>query len=398
MTTEPTNLPHAYARIDLNALRRNVRAVARRLPAQSPAGILAVVKTDAYGHGMGPIADVLQECGVGWMGVSDVLEGLRLRSMGFWGRILVFENFTPDCIRMAQRWSLTLTVSSPEFITLLRRCDTKTAPVTVQMKIDVGMRRFGIQPQVAVDCWRVLHRLKGVVVEGVFTHFPCADTSPDATRRQLELFRDVVSHLKPRPRITHAANSAAVAQGIGLELDLVRPGLLLYGIEPIEHRPVGVRPMMEVLARIACVKTVPAGVGLSYGHTHITQRSTKLATVTIGYSDGYMRALSNKAWVSVGRTRCPVLGRVTMDQILVDVGSVKRPSRHQWVCVMGYRPGAPSASLLAQWAGTIPYEFLCHFGRHLTRRYTGVRTDVSYAPKQPSTVLAAEKNDVFDGM
>ncbi len=376
----------AWAEIDLSAIRWNFeqlrRLAAGRLPARSSggvrdrSGILAVVKADAYGHGMIPTARLLAHSGADFLGVSDVREGIFLRERGIRGRILLMENAFPEDAPLICRYGLIPTICAWELAQSLDKAAARMRKkISVHVKIDTGMGRLGVRQQEAEDFIRRLQQLRRLTIEGIGTHFPLADTDAEFTRRQIAYFERLVDALRrqcPIPYV-HAANSMGLAGYRSRVLNLARPGLMLYGLYPRPglRRKIELVPAMQVKARIIYLKDVEKGRGISYGHTFVAPRRMKIATVAIGYSDGYFRSLSNRAGVLVAGRRCRVVGNVTMDQIMVDVTQAGKVSVGQEAVLVG-RQGRQiiSADELAEQAGTISYEVVCNLGNRLPRIYS----------------------------
>lgn len=386
----------AWVEIDLKAIRHNYRETkklaqkqfAQGLPpelssrkAQHPQ-ILAVVKADAYGHGMLKTVSVLNQLGVGFLGVSDVAEGILLRKHGVKKPILLFESTLPSCVKEVIDYHLTPSVCT---LTLAKALNTYAQSVKrkvqVHVKVDTGMGRLGVLCEEAKDFITQIMRLPFLSVRGIYTHFPVADINPDFTKKQINQLYHLVKTLDKKSDIIpyiHAANSVGLAgylcpKGYKTRiLNLVRPGLMLYGLYPAPKlkRKIPLRPVMSVKARIIFLKKIPQGAGISYGHTFVAQRNMTVATLAIGYSDGYLRSLSNKACVLIGGQRCPVIGRVTMDQIMVDVSRTKTLKLGMEATILGRQKRETiSADELAAQAGTINYEIVCQLGNRLPRVY-----------------------------
>jgi len=381
----------AWVEIDLRAVRHNFRQI-RRLAARNfvpkPArrkspqkrtarpDILCIIKADAYGHGMLRVARVLNGLGANFWGVSDVTEGIQLRKNGFKKPILLLGPPLPTQVKDVIDFNLMPTVCTVSLAAALdtyaRRLNRKIA---VHVKIDTGMGRLGIWHQQARDFIEALLRFSHLNLDGLYTHFPLADTNPKFTRQQIRLLGNLVDELDREGIVIpyiHAANSMGLAGYKSYLFNLVRPGLMIYGQYPSAglKKRIPLRPAMSVKARIIHVKRVPKGQGISYGHTFIAPRDMDVATLQIGYNDGYLRSLSNKAHVLAAGQRCPVVGRVTMDQIMVDVSAVKSPRVGMEVILLGQgKKSSISGDELASLAGTINYEIVCSLGNRLPRVY-----------------------------
>jgi alanine racemase len=358
--------------VDLEAVRHNVRALK-----PDRAELMAVVKANAYGHGEGPVAGAALEAGATWLGVALVEEGIRLREAGLDAPILLLSELPGEAARDALAADLTPTVYS------LTIADAVTAAgeslgrtPRVHVKVDTGMHRVGIPPERAPELAARL-RERGVEIEGVWTHFVRSEEVDEpSTAEQLKRFLEVVDVLEAagiRPRYRHAANSGATIAWPESHLDLVRVGVAVYGIEPGPQLAgrVDLRPAMSLRSRVSHVQRLPAGEAVSYGHRYRLDRDGWIATVPIGYADGYLRALSNVGRVLIRGARRPVAGTVTMDQILVDCGD--DPVEVGDEVVLFGRQGDEEirAEEVAGWAGTIGYEIVCAVGARVPREHRG---------------------------
>lgn len=359
----PQSYYRCWVEVDLNALRHNVAAIRQRTGPVTK--LLAVVKADAYGHGLPPVATTLMQCGVDGFAVANLSEALALRQLGGHGwPILLFGAALPFEVAKMVEQNITPTISTLEeaqlFETEAGRHDKRVA---VQVEVDTGMGRVGFWHADATAQIRQLARLPHLRIRALYTHFPSADDNPDETRRELDLFLRVDKELATTGLaipLKHAANSAALLNFPETHLDLVRPGLVLYGICPDGVTTSDFQPALTFKARVAFVKTVPAGRTISYGQTFVTNQPMKIATVAAGYADGFNRHLSNKAQVLIGNSRCPVIGRVTMDQIMVDVTQLAHVNSGDEVVFIGRQGDAViTASEVARWEETIPWEVLC---------------------------------------
>lgn len=315
----------AWAEIDLGAIRDNVRAISAVV--QKPAGLMAVVKADAYGHGAEMVARAAVEAGASWLGVATVDEGVQLRRAGLGAPILILGHATEDEAEAAVAHDLAVGVSRVPVGKALGQAASRTGrPARLHLKIDTGMGRIGVAPGEAVPLARALAALDGVRLEGCFTHFATADERDlGFARAQLEQFRHVLRRLEEAgvsAGIRHAANSAAVMALPESHLDLVRAGIALYGICPAPHLAgrIPLRRVMRLRARVTYVKHVPAGATVGYGRTYRAERATTIATLPLGYADGYPRLLGARGEVSLRGRRVPLAGRISMDQCTVDVG------------------------------------------------------------------------------
>ena len=309
-------IPQSYYRcwveVDLDALRQNVTTLRAKIGPSVK--LLAVVKADAYGHGLPQVARVLMQCGVYGFAVANLTEALAVRQLGGPGwPILLFGSALSFELDKLVEQNIIATVSSLDEARQLNAVAAALGRVhPIHIEIDTAMGRVGLWHETATGVIRDIAALPHLRIEGLYTHFPSADDNPAETRRELELFLQVAD----RRYLLHAANSAALLNIPESHLQLVRPGLALYGIAP------GLTPILAFKSRVAFVKDVAPGRTISYGQTFTASRPMKIATVAAGYGDGYSRHLSNRAQVLIAGRRCPVLGRVTMDQIMVDVSGL----------------------------------------------------------------------------
>ncbi|HEY3315482.1 MAG TPA: alanine racemase [Bacillota bacterium] len=365
-----------WAEVDLGAIDHNLRQVARRKSPQ--AGLMAVVKANAYGHGAVPVAETALAAGANWLGVAILGEAIELRRAGVAAPILILGYTPPDEVGSVLANDVSQAVFSMETARALSREAARLGRrARVHLKVDTGMSRLGVAPgQDGLAFAKDLAGLPGLDLEGIFTHFAAAD-DPDQgyTRWQLERFTAFIEDLRALGiefRIRHAANSAAIINLPEAHLDLVRLGISLYGYHPSPGGEGGValRPAMTVKARIGYLKEVPAGTCVSYGRTFVTGRPTVLATLPLGYADGYPRLLSSRGAVIIHGRMAPVVGRVCMDQIMVDVTDIPRVALGDEVIVLG-RQGevGMTADDLAALTGTISYEILCGVSPRVPRVY-----------------------------
>ncbi len=362
------------AMVDLSALERNFREVVRLAEGRK---ILAVVKAQAYGHGAVAISRNLLRLGADMLGVALVEEGKELRAAGIQAPILLMGSLFPDQAETAVLLRLTPAVYTISLARALSEAAQrlKTA-VPVHVKIDTGMGRIGIAVEHAVAFIRDLRRLPGIEVEGLMTHFADADLrDKQFASRQMELFERLVRDLDAAGitlSLRHAANSAAVLDFHRALFAMVRPGLMLYGYSPLESEPgrSDLEPVMSLVTRIAYLKQVASGVPISYGRTFVTKRESIIATLPIGYADGYSRSLSNCGEALVRGMRVPVVGRVCMDMCMIDVTGIAGVREGDEVVLMG-KQGTEriSASDIAEKIGTIPYEVLCGISSRVPRTY-----------------------------
>ena len=366
-TVVSTGFRPTVAEIDLDAIRHNVRAVKPK-----DAELMAVVKANGYGHKAIPVARAAVQGGATWLGVALVEEGLALREAGIDAPILVLTELPPGSERDAIEKRLTPTVYSKRALNAIADA-APSEGVGVHVKVDTGMHRVGIPTQEAAGLVEQVIA-EGQQLEGLWTHFARAEEpGNETTARQLELFLEVCSDLESRgvrPRYRHAANSGATMSMPESHFDLVRVGAAIYGIAPGPELAgsFDLRLAMTLRSAVTHTKRVPPGHGISYGHQHRTIMETTIATIPIGYADGYLRSLSNTAHVLIRGKRYPVVGSITMDHLMVDCGDdMVEPGDD--VVLFG-RQGEDELRVeeVAAWAGTIGYEIVCAVSERVPRR------------------------------
>ncbi|MGI5402338.1 alanine racemase [Streptomyces sp. CA-135486] len=374
----------ARAEIDLAALRANVRALRARAPR---AALMAVVKSDAYGHGMLPCARAALQAGATWLGTATPHEALALRAAGIQERVLCWL-WTPG-----DRWGegieadLDMSVSGLWALTEATAAARRAGRAArIQLKADTGLGRNGCQPAdwpELVTAALAAEAEGTVKVTGLWSHFACADEPghPSITA-QLELFREMVAYAEKEgiePEVRHIANSPATLTVPEAHFDLVRTGIAMYGISPSPElgtpADFGLRPVMTLAASVALVKHVPAGHGVSYGHHYVTQAETTLGLIPLGYADGIPRHASGRGPVLVGGEWRRVAGRVAMDQFVVDLGGQKIQEGSEALLFGPGLRGEPTAEDWAEAAGTIAYEIVTRIGTRVPRVYLNEDSD-----------------------
>lgn len=366
------------SRVDINlgSLRKNCRLLRKII---GNADMLAVIKSDAYGHGMVPVAKCLAEEGVQAFGVAEVHEGVLLRQSDIAGDIIVFlgadKNSMSDVIRCGLELVVFGTEQLQEISSIACGLDSR---VGVHLKIDSGMGRLGISPDDAPDFVKSLEQLKGVYLAGIMSHFPQAD-DPHAqiTEKQYDLFIQTLEKIgrgSSLSSVSHIANSAAILRFPQMHCDMVRPGISLYGCYPFVSSLDAIaqefESVMTYTTHVIQVKDVPAGFAVSYGGTYITERPSRLAVLPVGYNNGYLRSLSNRAQVLVRGKRAPQRGRVCMNLTIIDVTDIEGVSVGDEVVLMGGQgENQITADEIAGWMNTINYEVLCLLGNNNKRFY-----------------------------
>jgi alanine racemase len=356
-----------WVEVDLEAIRHNARVLK-----PSGAELMAVVKANGYGHGDVEVARAAIEAGATWCGVALVEEGLRLRAGGIEEPILVLSELPPGSEAIAVAHRLTPTLSSDEG--LRRLAEAARGGVAVHVKIDTGMHRVGVWPPEEAPAFAARVEAAGLQVEGLFTHFARSEEDERTTKEQLAWFLETAEGVReagPSPRILHAANTGATIRHPESHLDLVRPGIGLYGIEPAPGvgAQLGLRPALRWRSEVAAVKRLPAGEAISYGHRYRLDRDAWIATVPVGYADGYPRQLTDRGEVLVGGRRRPVAGTVTMDQLLIDCDDHEVEPGEEVVLIGDQGGEAIRADELGRLFGTIGYEIVCRIGERVPRRY-----------------------------
>jgi len=364
LQSEPSH-PRAWAEVNLAALRRNLAAAHQHFGGE----LIAVVKADAYGHGLARVAKAL-DGHVRFLGVATVDEAQAARDAGVKNDIFLLGPSLADERMEFVRLGVTPSLSSLDEAEDFARIACKLGkPVHAHLMVDTGMGREGFLPEDLPAAWPKIETLEGLTVDGMATHLPSADEDARFTAEQLARFREITSKLGGTARFPwiHASNSAGLLAHPSAGCTLARPGLLLYGVSPVADPAESLTPTMRLMARVTLVRTLPAGHGISYGSAFVTTRKTRVATVGIGYGDGYPRSLSgNGAEVFVRGRRLPVIGRVTMDQIMVDATHCSEVAAGDDVELFG-----PNISVLevAKCAKTIPWAVLTGITRRVMRIY-----------------------------
>ena len=360
--------------VDLKAICHNLNTV-KEMVGQD-VRVMVVVKANAYGHGMVEVSRVLQDCGVDYLGVATMDEAISLRQESITSPILILGSIFPEEVAAGLEHDITFTIYTKRLLKLLDQKGKKLKKVAnFHLKIDTGMGRIGVWHEDMFDFLKTARGLKNTRLQGVYTHLAAADEDPAFTGQQISLFWNILDKMWQKgilPDYRHAANSMGIAGFKEAHLNLVRPGLLVYGAHPKKSLidNLGLKPAFTLKTRIAHLKKTPPGRSISYGRTYVTQKHTRIATLPIGYGDGYRRAFSNKAQVLINGVRANVVGQVTMDQIMVDVGHISGVRIGDEAVLIG-RQGAEEIKVeeLAEMAGTIPYEIVCMINNRVPRRY-----------------------------
>jgi len=364
-----------WAEIDLDAIAHNVRAYKRHIGEN--VCYIAVVKANAYGHGAAPVARAALCAGAEMLAVSRVIEGVALRKAGIQAPILLMGYTPPGGAEMAAEWRLTPSLMTFEAAQALsQRGEALGYKIPVHIKIDTGMSRYGLFPEEAHNFLNAISGLSGIELEGLFTHFATADAADQThARRQLAVFERMLGEARQAGfhiPLIHAANSAAAMRLPEAHFDAVRVGIGMYGLDPSsEWSPVfEIRPALSLKSRVSRVRDLPAGAGVSYGRTYVTERTTRAALVSVGYGDGFHRLLSNRGAVLIRGKRAPIIGRVCMDQFVVDASDIPQVQQDDEVVLVGKQGDARiRAEEVAALAETINYEVTTSLLARVVRVY-----------------------------
>ncbi|MBM3707668.1 MAG: alanine racemase [Actinobacteria bacterium] len=375
--------------INLSNLENNIRVLKSHLN-QLKTNIMAVVKSNAYGHGMVDVSKHLVECGINILGVALIEDGIRLRKSGLKVPIYILGEQPVETVKDALKYDFILGINSYEkALATSKLCEKFAKKLTVNIKIDTGMNRIGINFRKAVEEIEKIILLPGLKIEGIFTHFSCANDKDEAyTMLQWGRFKEILSQLENKNinfKLKHCANSAAFLRYKDMHLDMVRLGISIYGVSPfmddsekwlapdVVEIIKSLKPVLSLKSKISFVKDVANGECISYGAAFKTARPSVIATVPVGYADGYTRLFSNKANVIIEGEYAPVVGNVTMDQIMVDVTDIadkKTVTQGTEVILIGNCANKKiTADYLADLAGTISYEILCMLKDTIPRIY-----------------------------
>ncbi|AFH59683.1 alanine racemase [Paenibacillus caseinilyticus] len=362
--------------ISLDALRHNIGEFRRVLPEH--VRMMAVVKADAYGHGAVEVCREVLQCGVEYIAVAFLDEGLELRKAGITAPILVLGYTPPEGLETAWNHDITLNLYTDELLDAWERLGPRERPLRIHIKVDTGMNRIGVtgEEQAVTLIERALG-IPALQVEGLFTHYACADEEDKSyTLQQYARFQQVVEHFRSRgiefPYV-HAGNSAAAIDTPELTYNMVRLGISMYGLYPSDEvmkERVDLQPVLSIKTGVVMLKKVLAGEGISYGAVYRPQEEETIATLPIGYADGFSRMLTGKAYALIRGRRVPIVGRICMDQCMMNVTPLADISSEEEVVILG-RQGSEtiSAEEHAQWLGTVNYEVVCMISHRVPRMY-----------------------------
>ncbi len=360
--------------VDLGALEFNYRQIRKRIPGEVK--LLAVVKADAYGHGAIPVSLRLEKLGVEYLGVAIPEEGVELRKGGVKAPILVLGGIFGEEVEQIFRFRLTPVIFRKDSLKVLsREAERRRRKVKVHLKVDTGMGRLGVPLGLWPDFLREVRRYPKIEAEGILSHFSMTDEENGFTQNQWRAFQGAVAIARKMgisSRLLHIASSATLTAFPAYSAGLVRPGIMLYGSYPAPtlRTLIPLRPVMTLKTRIHFLKSVPPGTRISYGGTFKAKRESLIATLPIGYADGYSRHLSNHGEVLIHGKRAPVVGKICMDFIMVDVTDIPRVSAGDEVILMG-RQGKEQITPeeIAEKINSISYEVLCLIGKRVPRVY-----------------------------
>ena len=367
------NFDSTYVKIDLDAIRGNLRAVREK----TGVPVMAVVKADAYGHGAVQVARHLQE-DCAFFGVSSMLEALELRQAGLTKPILILGRTPVAAFPHGVREEIRTTIFHYEdALALSKEAQLQGKTAYIHIAVDTGMSRIGLQPtEEAVELCEKMVGLPNIVAEGIFSHYATADCENlDRAKAQAQRFEDFLTRLAEKgicPPIRHMDNSAGL-MNFSTKYEMVRSGIVTYGLYPsaeVDPKLLPLTPALQWLSRVTHVKQLPAGREISYGGTYVTTRPTLVATVPVGYADGYRRSLSGKFYVLIHGKRAPILGRICMDQLMVDVTEIPDVRLDDTVTLVG-KDGDESITVeeIAAAADSFNYEFICGISRRVPRIY-----------------------------
>jgi alanine racemase len=365
-----------HVEVDLGRLTENFQAIRQYV---APAKVMPILKANAYGHGLLRVAQLMEELGADYIGVAVLEEGILLREHGIQTPILVLGGILGNQIPGFLKHHLTITASSIEKLCQVEEIATQMGVrAKVHLKIDTGMERIGVHYYSAQNLLETALKCKWVELEGIFSHFANADlVDLSDAHNQLERFKEALyfyeKHSLPPPPLRHMANSPAILQLPQARFDMVRPGLLLYGVYPSPEIPhiVNVRPALSWKSRVVYFKVIQPGHPVGYGSTWQSDHMIRAVTVPVGYGDGYFRSMSNKARVLLRGKQYPVIGRISMDQIVVNIEWDSAYNDDEVILIGESGSESIACEELAEWAGTIPYEILTNINTRVPRVYLG---------------------------
>ncbi len=366
---------HTVIEIDLDAITDNLKFFKNKLASSTE--LMAVVKADAYGHGAIPVATHLQSLGVKYFAVAFLDEAIQLRKAGIQDRILILGYTPSDGIELACKYDIALTVYTLDTIKRVEEVGERLGKeICIHLKVDTGMGRIGLAPKDIDEYIDCIKEKKWIKLEGIYTHFATADEKDKSlTFKQYKSFSEVVSRVEKtfNLSIIHASNSAAAIDLAELSQTMVRIGIGLYGLAPSEEVDLlenDLKPVMTIKTEVIYVKTISPGQTVSYGATFKATRETKVATLPIGYADGFSRSLSNRGYVIVHGVKVPIIGRICMDQTMIDVTEIDDVQIGDEVIIVGSQNGQYiTMDYNAKLLNTINYELVTLLGKRIPRIY-----------------------------
>ena len=373
------NRIRSWAEINLDNLSKNFKIIKNTTKSK----IMAIIKADAYGHGFFPVAKHLIDCGVDYFGVACLDEAMAIRNSGIKTPVLILGFVDTAATALCIENDISLTIYNEESAKALSDAAVSlNKQAKIHLKIDTGMSRLGFvyneheeENKKTIQTLYNITKLPNLFVQGIFSHFSDADTeSREFTKLQFSRFQEVCSALYALGvtiPIKHICNSAGILSYPEMHLDMVRPGIILYGLAPSPFfGDIKLFPVLSLKTQIASIKEIPAGSSVSYGRYFKTEKNTKVAVLPIGYADGFSRILSGKSCVIIGDKKCPVLGAVCMDQCVVDISDIKNASVGDEVIIIGEKNGNTIlADDIAKAMGTINYEIVCQINKRIPRIY-----------------------------
>lgn len=374
MMTNKFNRP-TWVEINLNNIKFNLKQIKARVSDKTI--VMAVVKADAYGHGAVLVAKAVVEAGANRLAVAVPEEGIELRKAGFELPIQVLGEVLPEQVSLLAEYDLIPTLSKLETAVELNKISVNLGiKQQVHLKVDTGMGRIGVLPEKAVEFAQKINKFSHLELEGLMTHFAKADEEDKKyTRQQWQRFNNIIKSLEMvgiKVPIKHCANSATIIDLPAMELDMVRAGIMLYGLRPSDEvdQEIQLKPALSWKARVVYLKELQKGHGISYGASYVTQNKTKIATIPLGYADGYFRLLSNKGTVLIKGQIAPIRGRICMDQFMVEVTDIYDVDIGDEVVLIGNQYDKEiSACTLANLCGTINYEIVSRISKRVPRVY-----------------------------
>jgi alanine racemase len=362
-----------FVEIDKSAFISNFKEIQKQV--SNNVKIMPILKDNAYGHGAISLAKEIQKLNVVYIGVASIEEGIQFRNAKIKTKILILGNSYPfEAFYAAAKYNLTLSISSENEFDFLRKFIKKTnKKIEFHLKIDTGMGRIGISTEAAYRILEKISEVKEIKMTGIFTHFPVSDTNKTFTENQIKIFSEIVGYARSKLGVSflaHCANSAAIFKFKNSYFDMVRPGIALYGLSPFGklYSHLKIKPILSWKTKIIYLKKVEKGFSVSYGNDWIAKKESLIATIPVGYGDGYNRLLSNKFEILVGGKRCPIAGRITMDMAMVDVSEVKNAAVGDEAVLIG-KQGKEEITIqeIADICGTINYEISSSISNRVVR-------------------------------